>query len=136
MLIVHCFSTINSLEKDTVFIQFFDCLYNIQLVLLMWSVSQYSVLFSIFFHFVFFHSSDFFKSEVQSYVYGTMINWSTKKEINANVYCCSLCMGVFQTFPPSFEWHLTPHMMLSIKTCIMQTPCIKRTFEHSPRVFS
>ena len=24
-----------------------------------------------------------------------------------------------------FEWHLTPHMTLSIETCIRRTPCIK-----------
>ena len=27
----------------------------------------------------------------------------------------------------SFEWHLTPHMTLSIETCIRRTACIKRT---------
>ena len=37
-------------------------------------------------------------------------------------------------FHCSFEWHLTPHMTLSIKTCIRRTPCIKRTLQHSPKV--
>ena len=35
-------------------------------------------------------------------------------------------------FHCSFEWHLTPQMTLSIETCISQTPCIKRTLQHSP----
>ena len=37
-------------------------------------------------------------------------------------------------FPLLIEWHLTPHMTLSIETCIRRTPCIKRTLQHSPRV--
>ena len=37
-------------------------------------------------------------------------------------------------FHCSFEWPLTPHMTLSIKTCIRQTPSIKRTLQHSLRV--
>ena len=53
MLNVHCISTINSLEEDTVFIQFYDYLYNIQLVLLIRSVSLYAVLFSHFVLFVY-----------------------------------------------------------------------------------
>ena len=35
-------------------------------------------------------------------------------------------------FHCSFEWHLTPHMTLSIETCIRRTPCIKRTLQQSP----
>ena len=34
----------------------------------------------------------------------------------------------------AFEWHLTPHMTLSIETSIRRTACIKRTLQHSPRV--
>ena len=67
----------------------------------------------------------------------TMINWSTEEIINANVYRHSLSMAVSQTrFHRSFEWHLTPlsFMTLPIETCIRQTPCIKRTLEHFPRV--
>ena len=47
MVNVHCISTINSLQKDTDFMIF---LYNMQLALLIWSVSKYEVLFS---HFIF-----------------------------------------------------------------------------------
>ena len=55
------------------------------------------------------------------------------KEINANVYRHSL-WEYSKRFHCSFEWHLTPHMTLSIKTCIRRTPCIKRTLQHSRRV--
>ena len=55
------------------------------------------------------------------------------KEINANVYRHSL-WEYSKRFHCSFEWHLTPHMTLSIETCIRRTPCIKQTLEHSPRV--
>ena len=56
------------------------------------------------------------------------------KEINAlNVYCHSL-WEYSKCFHCSFEWHLTPHVTLSIETCIRQTPCINRTLQHSPRV--
>ena len=54
------------------------------------------------------------------------------KEINANVYRHSL-WEYYKRFHCSFEWHLTPHMTLYIETCIRQTPCIKRTQQHSPR---
>ena len=55
------------------------------------------------------------------------------KEISANVYRHSL-WDYSKRFHCSFEWHLTPHMTLSIETCIKWTPCIKRTLQHSPRV--
>ena len=55
------------------------------------------------------------------------------KEINANVYRHSL-WEYSKRFHCSFEWHLTPHMTLSIETCIRRTPCIKRTLQYSPRV--
>ena len=55
------------------------------------------------------------------------------KEINANVYRHSL-WEYSKRFHCSFEWHLTPHMTLSIETCIRWTPCIKQTLQHSPRV--
>ena len=67
---------------------------------------------------------------VAIYVCGTII---FNKEINANVYRHSL-WEYSKRFHCSFEWHLTPHMTLSIKTCIRRTPCIKRTLQHSPRV--
>ena len=67
---------------------------------------------------------------VAIYVYGTII---FNKEINANVYHHSL-WECSKRFHCSFEWHLTPHMTLSIETCIRRTPCIKRTLQHSPRV--
>ena len=49
------------------------------------------------------------------------------KEINANVYRHSL-WEYSKRFHCSFEWHLTPHMALSIETCI------KQTLQHSPGV--
>ena len=55
------------------------------------------------------------------------------KEINANVYRHSL-WDYSKRVHSSFEWHLTPHMTLSIETCIRRTPCIKRTLQHSPMV--
>ena len=57
------------------------------------------------------------------------------KEINANVYRHSL-WEYSKRFHCSFEWHLTPHMTLSIETCIRRTPCLKRTPQHSTRVFA
>ena len=55
------------------------------------------------------------------------------EEINANIYRHSL-WEYSKRFHCSFEWHLTPHMMLSIETCFRRTPCIERTQRHSPRV--
>ena len=55
------------------------------------------------------------------------------KEINANVYRHSL-WEYSKCFHCSIEWHLTPHMTLSLETCIRRTPCIKQTLQHSPRV--
>ena len=54
------------------------------------------------------------------------------KEINANVYSHSL-WEYSKHFHCSFEWNLTPHMMLStcIETCIRRTPCIKQRLQHS-----
>ena len=49
---------------------------------------------------------------VAIYVFGTII---FNKEIHANVYCHSL-WEYFKRFHCSFEWHLTPHMTLSIET--------------------
>ena len=43
------------------------------------------------------------------------------KQINANVYRHSL-WECSKRFYSSFEWHLTPHMTLSIETCIRRTP--------------
>ena len=67
---------------------------------------------------------------VAIYVYGTII---FNKEINANLYRYSR-WEYSECFHCSFEWHLTPHLTLSIETCIRRTPCIKRTLQHSPRV--
>ena len=47
------------------------------------------------------------------------------KEIHANVYRHSL-WEYSKRFHCSFEWHLTPHMTLSIETSIRRTPCIKQ----------
>ena len=57
------------------------------------------------------------------------------KEINANVYCHSL-WEYSRCFHCSFEWHVidTSYDVISIETCIRQTPCIKRTLLQSRRV--
>ena len=71
---------------------------------------------------------------VAIYVYGTMIKLvHFDKEIHVNVYRNSL-WDYSKCFHCSFEWYLTPHMTFFIKTCIRQTPSIKRTLQHSPRV--
>ena len=72
---------------------------------------------------------------VAIHVYGTMIKLvHFDKEISANVYRHSL-WEYSKRFHCSFQWHLTPHMTLSIETCIRRTvPCIERTLQHSPRV--
>ena len=46
------------------------------------------------------------------------------KESNANVYRHSL-WEYSKRFHGSFEWHLTPHMTLSIETCNRWAPCNK-----------
>ena len=56
---------------------------------------------------------------VAIYVNGTVI---FHKEINANVYRYSL-WEYSKRFHCLFEWHLTPHMTLSIETCIRRTSC-------------
>ena len=53
------------------------------------------------------------------------------KEINANVYRHSL-WEYSKHFHCSFEWHLTPHMTLSIETCIWWTPCISGHYSIPP----
>ena len=50
--------------------------------------------------------------------------------LNANVYYHSL-WECFKRFHCSFEWHLTPHLTLSIDTCIRRTPHIKWTQQYS-----
>ena len=73
---------------------------------------------------------------VAIYVYGTMINWFTLKK-NVQTYIVIVSGSILNvSFHCSFQWHLTPHMTLSIETCIRQTPCIKWTLQHSPRVSS
>ena len=57
------------------------------------------------------------------------------KEVNAKVYRHSL-WKYYERFHCSFEWHLTPHVTLSIETCIRRTRCIKRTLQHFPRAVS
>ena len=49
---------------------------------------------------------------VEIYVYGTVFD----KEMNAKVNRHSL-WGYSKCFHCSFEWHLTPHMTLSIEVC-------------------
>ena len=60
--------------------------------------------------------------------YDQLVNFD--KEINANV-CRHSLWEYCRRFHSSFEWHLTPHMTLSIENCIRRTPCIKRTLHHS-----
>ena len=55
------------------------------------------------------------------------------KEINANVYRHSL-WEFSKRFYCSFEWHLTPHMTLSIETCIRRKPCNTTAFPEGVRV--
>ena len=117
MLYVHCNSKINSIEKDTVYIQFYDCLYKYTACFVhLFSLTVCSIVFCLS-HFVFFnlcrtyftHASDFFKT-FKGWICGAILClWyydklvPLKKEINANVYRRSICIGVFQTFPP-FIW--------------------------------
>ena len=57
------------------------------------------------------------------------------KDVSANVYRLDLSLWDYsKRVHCSFEWHLTPHMTLSIETCIRRTPCIKQTLQlrHSP----
>ena len=103
---------------------------------LIWLVSPYCIVFYfVLFVQSLFHSSDFFKFELQSMsmvqYYDQLVHFD--KEINANVYRHSLC-AYCKRFHCSFECHLTPHMTLSIETCIRRTPSIKRTLQHSPHV--
>ena len=98
-------------------------------------VSQYSIVFYfVLFVQSLFHSSDFFKFELHNnlclWYYDQFVHFD--KEINAHVYGHSL-WEYSKHFHCSFEWHLTPHMMLStcIETCIRRTPCIKQRLKHS-----
>ena len=63
-----------------------------------------------------------------------MINWFTLIKKSMQTYIVIVSGSIVNGFHCSFEWHLTPHMTLSIETCIRRTPCIKRTLQHSPRV--
>ena len=49
-------------------------------------------------------------------------------------YIVKISGSILNLSTVQFKWHLTPHMTLSIETCIRRTPCIKRTLQHSPRV--
>ena len=95
-----------------------------------------TLLFSISFFFFFIElvSLVWFLQIWVANVYGTMIKLvHFDKEIHVNVYRNSL-WDYSKCFHCSFEWYLTPHMTFFIKTCIRQTPSIKRTLQHSPRV--
>ena len=72
----------------------------------------------------------FFQIWVAIHVYGTMINWFTliKKLMQTSIVIVSGSIINASTVHAS-EWHLTPHMTLSIENCIRRTPCIKRTQE-------
>ena len=56
------------------------------------------------------------------------------KEINANVYRHSF-WEYSKRFHCSFEWHLTPHMTLSIETCITAFPEGVRLIQVSLQLF-
>ena len=57
------------------------------------------------------------------YVYGTMINWSSLIKKFMQMYIVIVSGSILKHFHCLFEWHLTPHMTLSIETCIRWTPC-------------
>ena len=94
---------------------------------------------TVVFYFVLFvqsllHSSEFFKfvsCNLCLWYYDQLVLFN--KEINANVYRHSF-WECSKRFNRLFEWRQTPHMTLSIETCIGRTPCIKRTLKHSPKV--
>ena len=103
---------------------------------LIWLVSQYRIFFffipfclyrACFTHLI----SSNMSCSLCLWYYDQLVHFD--KEINANVYRHSL-REYYKRFYCSFEWHLTPPMMLYIKTCIRRTPCIKRTLQLSPRV--
>ena len=67
------------------------------------------------------------------YVYGTMIIWFTLVKKWLQTYIVLVSGSILNVSTVHwFEWHLTPHMTLSIETYIRRTPCIKRTLQHSP----
>ena len=61
------------------------------------------------------------------YVYGTMINWSSLIKKFMQMYIVIVSGSILKHFHCLFEWHLTPHMTLSIETCIRGHPV-----QHSP----
>ena len=63
-----------------------------------------------------------------------MINWSTLIKKLMQTYIVKISGSILNLSTVQFKWHLTPYMTLSIETCIRQTPCFKRTLQHSPRV--
>ena len=95
-------------------------------------VSQYRiVLYFILFVYCFIHLiSSNLSCHPGLWYYDQLVHFD--KEINANVYHHRL-WEYYKCFHCSCEWHLTPHMTLSIETCIRQIPCIKRTPQHIPR---
>ena len=66
---------------------------------------------------------------VAIYVKGTMVNWSALVKKVMQTYIVIVSGSILNV-----STHLTPHMTLSIETCIRRTPCIKRTLQHSPRM--
>ena len=72
---------------------------------------------------------------VAIYVYGTMINWSTLIKKLMQTYIVIVSGSILNVSTVHLNGILlTPHMKLSIETCIRQTPCIKWTLLHSARV--
>ena len=71
---------------------------------------------------------------VAIYVYGITINWSTLIKKLMQTYIVKISGSILNLSTVQFKWHLTRYMTLSIETCIRQTPCFKRTVQHSPRV--
>ena len=110
MLDVHCISTMNSLEKDTVLI-LVCTIYNLFCSCDQFHSTQYCFLISFFLFFCVELASlirflQIWRAILCLWYYDQLVH--LKKEINANLYRHSLCMGVFQTFPPFIwmAWHL------------------------------
>ena len=120
MLNVHCISTINSLEEDTVFIQYFMIVCTIYS--LFCSFDQFHSMqycFLISFHLDRACFTHLISSNLRSNLMFKVL-WSIfplEERNNGNVFCHSL-WKYSKRFHCSFERHLTPHMTLSIETCL------------------
>ena len=71
---------------------------------------------------------------VAIYVYGTMINWSTLIKKLMQTYIVIASCTILNVSTVHLNGIFTPHMTLSLETCIRGRPSIKRTLQHSARV--